>query len=59
MDIKCKIEFYPDQFDEIDDICTKLISEGWVLSTLKEFRVKKSFGVMMINSKEIVMVRTI
>lgn len=32
MDIKCKIEFFPDQFDEMDYICDKLVSEGWVLS---------------------------
>ncbi|MFZ1704328.1 MAG: hypothetical protein WAT79_08270 [Saprospiraceae bacterium] len=59
MEIKCKIYFYPDQFDDMDEICDKLISEGWVLSKIKEFRVRKSLGVMMINSKEVIMVRTI
>ena len=58
MNLKCKVEFLPDQFDELDNVKDVMIKKGWDVSKETEYKVK-TIGKSRIVSKEIIFTITI
>jgi hypothetical protein len=58
MNLKCKVEFLPDQFDEFDTVKTFMEKQGWEVSKESEYKVK-TIGKSRTVSKEIVFTITV
>ncbi len=58
MNLKCKVPFLPDQFDEIDIVKDVMIKQGWQIAKETEYKIK-TIGKSRTVSKEIVFTITI